>query len=45
MEFKFKEVAVLLGTGKKSIRGGTEHLEMWLIKNLWPTPSLRHKND
>ena len=22
-----------------------EHLEMWLIKNTWPTPSLRHKND
>ena len=25
--------------------GGPEHLEMWLIKNTWPTPSLRHKND
>ena len=22
-----------------------EHLEMWLIKNTGPTPSLRHKND
>ena len=32
----------------KSVRGGgggPEHLEMWLIKNTWPTPSLRHKND
>ena len=32
----------------KSIGGGggrPEHLEMWLIKNTWPTPSLRHKND
>ena len=25
--------------------GGPEHLEMWLIKNTSPTPSLRHKND
>ena len=25
--------------------GGPEHFEMWLIKNTWPTPSLRHKND
>ena len=25
--------------------GGPEHLEMWLIKKTWPTPSLRHKND
>ena len=25
--------------------GGTEHLEMWLIKNTWPTPSLQQKND
>ena len=25
--------------------GGPEHLEMWLIKNTRPTPSLRHKND
>ena len=25
--------------------GGPEHLEMWSIKNTWPTPSLRHKND
>ena len=25
--------------------GGPEHLEMWLIKNTLPTPSLRHKND
>ena len=24
---------------------GPEHLEMWLIKNTWPTPSLRHTND
>ena len=24
---------------------GPEHLEMWLIKNTWPTPSLLHKND
>ena len=22
-----------------------DHLEMWLIKNLWPTPSLQYKND
>ena len=30
----------------KSIGGrGPEHLEIWLIKNTWPTPSLRHKND
>ena len=30
----------------KSIEGGgPEHLEMWLIKNTWPTPSLRHTND
>ena len=38
MEFKFKEVTVLLGTGKKSIRGGTEHLEMWLIKKFMAHP-------
>ena len=31
----------------KKYRGGDgpEHLEMWLIKNTWPTPSLRHKDD
>ena len=32
----------------KSIGGGgsgPELLEMWLIKNTWPTPSPRHKND
>ena len=28
----------------KTLRG-TEHLEMWLIKNTWPTPSLQQKND
>ena len=26
-------------------RCGPEHLEMWLIKNTWPTPFLRQKND
>ena len=34
-----------LGTGKKVWGGGAEYLEMWLIKNTWLTPSLRHKND
>ena len=37
-----------LGTGKKvwgGGGGGPEHLERWLIKNTWPTSSLRHKND
>jgi len=35
-----------LRTGQKVLGGvGPEHLEMWLIKNTWPTPSLRHKND
>ena len=38
----------ILGTGKKvEVWGGVgpEHLEMWLRKNTWPTPSLRNKND
>ena len=38
----------MLGTGQKvwgGGGGGTEHLEIWLIKTTWSTPSLRHKND
>ena len=31
------------GLVKKYRGGGPEHLEMWLIKNTWPTPSLQKK--
>ena len=36
-----------LGTNQKVLGGGggPDHLEMWLIKNTWPYPSLRYKND
>ena len=36
---------MLIRDWSKSIGWGPEHLEMWLIKNTWLTPSLRHKND
>ena len=36
---------MLIRDWSKSIGWGPEHLEMWLIKNTWPTPFLRHKND
>ena len=40
--FNFRDWSKSIGGGGG---GGPEHLEMWLIKNTWPTPSLRHKND
>ena len=32
-----------VGGGGGGWVGGLEHLEMWLIKNTWPSPSLRPK--
>ena len=43
--FHYSKTRIVRDWSKSIEVGGPEHLEMWLIKNTWLTPSLRHKND
>ena len=42
---KWNNAYLHLPLGKEDGGGVQDHLEMWLIKKLWPTPSLQYKND
>ena len=43
IRFSLRDWSKSMGGGGRGC--GPEHLEIWLIKNTWLTPSLRHKND